>query len=82
MNRVGHKRQELHRKPILERVCRSAYKDSSVSDDEWQDLIIEAERRGILPADKCITHVNWFNLMASEYEGTVSEFLDELTKKL
>lgn len=72
-NKVGHKRQKMHQKPIWDRVTRSAY--VSCDDAEWLEVILEAERLGIIPPGKWAKDVIEFNARAETFPGTVREFL-------
>jgi len=75
MNKVGYLR--TNKAPIWGRICRSAY--HNCPDEDWGEVIVAAMNRGILDPEA----VYWcdiveFNEAASEYPGTVSEFLDSL----
>jgi hypothetical protein len=69
-----------HKKPIWDRVARSAL--INCDDDEWLQVIIEAETMGVLsPNGQFMRDVIEFNKMASKFPGTVRAFLNQLPRR-
>lgn len=65
------------RTPVWDRVARSAL--VNCTDDEWQQVIGEAQDRGILsPNGSWMRDVVALNEAASQFAGTVREFIDSL----
>ena len=61
------------RKSVWDRVARSAL--VLCSNEEWLEVIAEAQDRGIIPRDTFMRDIVAFNERASQFDGTVSEFL-------
>lgn len=61
------------RKSVWDRVARSAL--VLCSNEEWLEVIAEAQDRGIIPRDTFMRDIIAFNERASQFDGTVSEFL-------
>ena len=61
------------RKSVWDRVARSAL--VLCSNEEWLEVIAEAQDRGIIPRDTFMRDIVAFNERASQFDGTVREFL-------
>ena len=61
------------RKSVWDRVARSAL--VLCSNEEWLEVIAEAQDRGIIPRETFMRDIVAFNERASQFDGTVSEFL-------
>lgn len=61
------------RKSVWDRVARSAL--VLCSNEEWLEVIAEAQERGIIPRETFMRDIIAFNERASQFDGTVSEFL-------
>ena len=61
------------RKSVWDRVARSAL--VLCSNEEWLEVIAEAQDRGIIPRETYFRDVIAFNERASAFDGTVREFL-------
>lgn len=58
---------------IWDRVARSAL--VNCSEDDWQQVISMAQHVGVLPYQLYMRDLVAFNKRASQFEGSVSEFL-------
>lgn len=67
------------RMSVWDRVARSAL--TNCTHDEWLSVINEAQSRGIIPTDLLWCDVVEFNAKASQYDGTVLEFLESMEVK-
>ena len=63
------------RKSVWNRVARSAL--VLCSNEEWLEVIEEAKQRGIIPRETFMRDIIAFNERASEFDGTVREFLTQ-----
>ena len=63
------------RKSVWDRVARSAL--VLCSNEEWLEVIAEAQDRGIIPRDTFMRDIVAFNERASQFDGTVREFLTQ-----
>lgn len=61
------------RKSVWDRVARSAL--VLCSNEEWLEVIAEAQDRGIIPRETLMRDIVAFNERASEFDGTVRELL-------
>ena len=61
------------RKSVWDRVARSAL--VLCSNEEWLEVIAEAQDRGIIPRETFMRDIVAFNERASEFDGTVRELL-------
>jgi len=61
------------RKLVWDRVARSAL--VMCSNEEWLEVIAEAQDRGIIPRETFMRDIVAFNKRASEFDGTVRELL-------
>ena len=63
------------RKPVWDRVARSAL--VMCSNQEWLEVIAEAQDRGIIPRETFMRDIVAFNERASDFDGTVRELLTQ-----
>ena len=61
------------RKSVWDRVARSAL--VLCSNEEWLEVIAEAQDRGIIPRETFMRDIVAFNERASQFDGTVRELL-------
>ena len=64
---------DTSKKDVMDRVCRSAL--TNCTDEEWLRVIDVAQEAGILPEELFLNDVADFNERASQFGGTVKQFI-------
>ena len=64
---------DTSKKDVMDRVCRSAL--VNCTDEEWHRVIDVAQKAGILPEELFLNDIADFNERASEFGGTVKQFI-------
>lgn len=59
--------------PVMDRIARSAI--LNCTNDEWLDVIAQAQAKGIIPKDAFFGDIVDFNRQAAEFDGTVRDLL-------
>ena len=70
-NRVS--KIDTTKKDVMDRICRSAL--VNCTDEEWHRVIDVAQEAGVLPEELFLTDIASFNERASEFDGTVKQFI-------
>jgi hypothetical protein len=64
---------DTSKKDVMDRVCRSAL--VNCTDEEWHRVIDVAQEAGVLPEELFLTDIANFNERASQFGGTVKQFI-------
>jgi len=67
-----------NKKDVMDRICRSAL--NNCTDEEWHRVIDVAQEAGVLPEELFLTDIANFNERASEFGGTVKQFIKREAK--